>query len=77
MLALAPLSASAPVVASLTAGGAGWSALGLIAAPVAVVSVVAVRVRRESAPEMPESAPGWSATWSDYSGTVVRGERSA
>jgi hypothetical protein len=77
VLGFAPLSAAAPLICCATFGRAGWSVLALVAAPVGLLSVAIVRGRRDSAPEVPVSAPGWSATWSDHVGTVVRGERAA
>jgi hypothetical protein len=75
ILALTVPSASAPLVSCLLTGRADWSVLGLVGAGCGLLTVTVTRSRRDAAPDVPVSAPGWSATWSDYSGTVVPGER--
>jgi hypothetical protein len=77
VLAVAPLSVPAPLACCVAFGRAGWSILGLAAAPAAAVFVTVARRHRDNAPEVPVSAPGWAASWSEYEGVVVQGERAA
>lgn len=68
-------AASAPLVSCLFTGRAGWSVLGLVAAGCGLLTVTVTRGRRDTAPDVPVSAPGWAAEWSGFEGTVVPGER--
>jgi hypothetical protein len=76
VLAVSPLMAATPLVSCLVNGRAGWFGLALPLA-VAPVAIVARCSRRESAPAVVVSVPGWHVAWSDREAVVITVEREA